>query len=76
MKKLTNMFAVAALSAASTAPALAQDASGADPFVSTQNGMEINTVTGVAIGTTLFAFALALSDSDSSSSSTTTSTSP
>lgn len=77
MKKLTNMFAIAALSAASAAPALAQDASEADPFVSTQGGgMAITTTTGVVLGTTLLAFVLALSDSDSSSSSTTTSTSP
>ena len=74
MKKLSNLFAVTALSAASAAPALAQDAN--DPFVSSQDGVQITTTTGVALGVTALAFIAGLSDSDSSSSSTTTSTTP
>lgn len=43
MTKLTNIFATAAIAAIAAAPALAQSTSGqtADPFVSTQTGVEI-----------------------------------
>lgn len=71
MKKLSNMVAIAALSAVAAAPALAQDSN--DPFVSSQNEeFVIDPATGLVIATAAGGFLFALFDNDSSSSSTTT----